>query len=358
MGACKCSPESQRMRIKSMTFPMNPPFVMGEISGEYLGWIDEYLAILGVYLVAIEAKYEDEIESLGIKSNMSQIAMFIIGIRANYWYFITSERSRAMSEVQFTQRMHLISAHIVDKDTKHLHEIDTAFKSLSHKNVWWETFLHHLATFYRRLRSTRYVILGTENIPKNKKKEFDLFEHLHENAMLNLSKSVEILLPMSPSKKLGDLLPGFLAQLSSDQNCMVCNLNIGGKRAQFQLYRLNLLRQYVRGEITEIECKANPDYKELGDFNEDECFAYCLSAIRPGCVGDNFINFNKFNQLICDCEDQLLKRFREFIVTGMCHCCQVYYIERPDEGNPNSFGNVFLKCTRVKSLNGLAVQTV
>merc|ERR1712130_118019 len=235
MGACKCSPESQRMRIKSMTFPMNPPFVMGEISGEYLGWIDEYLAILGVYLVAIEAKYEDEIESLGIKSNMSQIAMFIIGIRANYWYFITSERSRAMSEVQFTQRMHLISAHIVDKDTKHLHEIDTAFKSLSHKNVWWETFLHHLATFYRRLRSTRYVILGTENIPKNKKKEFDLFEHLHENAMLNLSKSVEILLPMSPSKKLGDLLPGFLAQLSSDQNCMVCNLNIGGKRAQFQL---------------------------------------------------------------------------------------------------------------------------
>jgi len=124
-----------------------------------------------------------------------------------------------------------------------------------------------------------------------------------------------------------------------------------------QLYRLNLLRQFVRGEITEIECKANPDYKELGDFNEDECFAYCLSAIRPGCVGDNFIHFNKFNQLICDCGDQLLKRFREFIVTGMCHCCQVYYIERPDEGNPNSFGNVFLKCTRVKSINGLAVQT-
>jgi len=234
-AACNCSPEWQRKMIKNMTFPMNPPFVMGEISGEYLGWIDEYLAILGVYLVAIEAKYEDEIESLGIKSNMSQIAMFIIGIRANYWYFITSERSRAMSEVLFTQRMHLISPHIVDKDTKHLHEIDTAFKTLNQKNVWWETFLHHFAAFYRRLRRTRYVLFNTEDIPKNKKKEFDIFENLHDNAILHLSKSVEILLPMSPGKKLGDLLPGFLFQLSSDQKCHICKINIGGKRAQYQL---------------------------------------------------------------------------------------------------------------------------
>merc|ERR1711874_213972 len=128
---------------------------MGEISGEYLGWIDEYLAILGVYLVAINIKYEDEIESLGIKSNLSHIAMFIIGIRADYWTFVTCERSRAMSEVQLNQRMHLIGKHISDKDTKILYEIDTAFKTLDQKNVWWETFLHHLAAFYRRLRRTR-----------------------------------------------------------------------------------------------------------------------------------------------------------------------------------------------------------
>ena len=234
-ATCKCSPESQRMRIKTMTFPMQPPFVMGEISGEYLGWIDEYLAILGVYLVAIEAKYEDEIESLGIKSNMSQIAMFIIGVRANYWYFITSEKSRAMSEVQFTQRMHMISTHIVDKDTKHLHEIDTAFKTLNNKNVWWETFLHHLAGFYRRLRRTRYVLFNTESIPKNKKKEFSIFENLHDSAILNLSRSVEILLPTSPSKKLGDLVPGFLVLLTSGTKCYVCDVDIGGKRAQYQL---------------------------------------------------------------------------------------------------------------------------
>jgi len=830
-ATCSCSPESQRMRIKTMTFPMNPPFVMGEISGEYLGWIDEYLAILGVYLVAIEAKYEDEIESLGIKSNMSQIAMFIIGIRANYWYFITSERSRAMSEVQFTQRMHVISTHIVDRDTKHLHEIDTAFKTLNQKNIWWETFLHQLAGFYRRLRITRYVLFNTETLPKNKKKEFDIFDNLHDNAIMNLSRSVEILLPSSPSKKLGDLLPGFLVDLSSDTRCFICKMNIGGTKAQYQLqipidqnlwnvhhsktleeimlvrfpklpiifedmgdkglmvtcgtnincntkalqvqleyyemitkaninfafksqkcegclryayeshrcsgcrsvrycsqdclvddwkvhqmqckefakdgtketigsrklegddkkayfdqcvywlgkcdpivkvilsswkdknigyeeiceiepdkkkkkkkkkvvpegasnietensseakeveietkvdnpksvdakersgpkvtmvsaaafkstilsanlsglfengvkvvvcslgengkginmkpfitededgnktvhkenipenqrrkspekeikkdekekqspsqspagkrkengqekkkrtgkdlllslksenlekvkkiihqhrsntmhgkhfeirhiknqgwlnekmcqvidvepkdqdlldprvvcklkdenkqfslrqtnlvdicadiddiagtqcveghtfrksssnlstpfvkkmlkeliawavetkqsrpdqvYRLGLLQQYVLGELKELSCKDNPDYGELENVSEDDCLVACLGAIRPGCVGDTIIHFNKFNQLICDCEDQLIKRFREFIVSGMCHCCQGYYIERQDEENPNNdpFGNIFVKCTRVKSLDGLTLRT-
>jgi len=812
-ATCNCSPKSQRMRTKTMNFPMQPPFIMGEISGEYLGWIDEYLAILGVYLVAIEAKYEDEIESLGIKSNMSQIAMYIIGIRANYWYFITSEKSRAMSEVQFTQRMHMISTHIVDKDTKHLQEIDTAFKTMNQKNVWWETFLHQLAGFYRRLRRTRYVLFNTDSISTHKKREFSIFENLHDNAMVNLSRSVEILLPTSPNKKLGDLVPGFLVHLSTGTKCYICNVDIGGKRAQYQLqvpidqnlwsvnhsntleeimlirypklpiifedmdekglvvtcgtntncntmalqiqleyyemitkanikfavksqkcqgclryayeshrcsgcrsvrycsqeclvddwkvhqvnckdyaensdmesigcrklegsqkkeyfdqcvywlgkcdpivkvilsswkdknigydqlcekepskkkkkkkqiqdkgakkeeteekkndiveeidtqsdtpeedsekeisgpkvtiissssfkskfmkeklaglfetgvkvivcslgsngkdldmkpfitedqegnktvhkenipekqrikspeivtklngkiseettshcskdhiiplkpenlekiekiiqqhrnntmlgkhfeirhiknqgwlnekicqvidvepkdqdlfdprvvcklkgedkqfslkqtnlvdicadmdgvagthcveghifrksnqnltnsfvskmlkklicwasetnqtrpdqvYRVKELAKYISGEVKELGCKDNPDYGDFKAMQEGDCFAACLAAVRPGCVGDNLIHFNRFNQLCCECDDQLIKRFREYIVTGMCHCCQGYYIERQDEDNPDPFGNIFVKCTRVKSLDGLTLRT-
>jgi len=120
-----------------------------------------------------------------------------------------------------------------------------------------------------------------------------------------------------------------------------------------------LLQQYVLGELKELSCKDNPDYGELENVSEDDCLVACLGAIRPGCVGDTIIHFNKFNQLICDCEDQLIKRFREFIVSGMCHCCQGYYIERQDEENPNNdpFGNIFVKCTRVKSLDGLTLRT-
>ena len=88
-------------------------------------------------------------------------------------------------------------------------------------------------------------------------------------------------------------------------------------------FRLGELEKYVAGEVRELSCKDNPDYGGLENMGEEECFSACLAAVRPGCVGDNFIHFSKFNQLICECEDQLIKRFREFIVTGMCHCCQV-----------------------------------
>jgi len=130
-----------------------------------------------------------------------------------------------------------------------------------------------------------------------------------------------------------------------------------------QVYRLGLLQQYVRGEIAVIECKANPDYKEIGDLNnnEDKWFAYCLSAIRPGCVGDNFINFYKFNQCICDCDDQLFKRFRQFIVSGMCHCCQVYYIEKTHKENPGQHqdhNNVDVDVDAAVEVSEVAVDSV
>ena len=84
----------------------------------------------------------------------------------------------------------------------------------------------------------------------------------------------------------------------------------------------------MAGEVKEIPCKDNPNFEEVlsqEDWNEEdsEFFSTCLAAVRPGCVGDNFVNFNRFNYLTCECKEQLVKRFREFVVTGMCHACQV-----------------------------------
>ena len=230
-ATCNCSPQSRKLRVKTMTFPMQSPFIMGEISGEYLGWIDEHLATLGIYLVSIEAKYQDEIKELEIKGNMDEIAMFILGIRANYWYYVTSEKNRAMSQVLFAQKLHEIS----HDDTTDLLKVDTAFKKLKSKSVWWETFLFQLAAFYRRLRQTRYILLNTDSIPPKRKKEFSKFEELHRHALGNLSISVEMLLPFAPSKRPGDLLPSFFVVLSSGTRCSICSINIGGNKAQYQL---------------------------------------------------------------------------------------------------------------------------
>ena len=89
--------------------------------------------------------------------------------------------------------------------------------------------------------------------------------------------------------------------------------------------RLEAVQKYLTGEEKVISCMANPQYGTLESMTEDECFSACLAAVRPGCVGDTLVDFNHFNQAMCSCSDQLMKRFREFVVTGMCHLCQVLY---------------------------------
>merc|ERR1711978_527235 len=89
-----------------------------------------------------------------------------------------------------------------------------------------------------------------------------------------------------------------------------------------------------------------------------------LAALRPGCIGDGTVDFtrwmillfltslkpfSRFGEILCGCRelcDQLRRRFKEFLITGMCVFCQIYYIERqPLEAEK---GNIFLGETFVK----------
>jgi len=123
-----------------------------------------------------------------------------------------------------------------------------------------------------------------------------------------------------------------------------------------QLHRLNLLQKYLKGEVTSLACKDNPDFTSLTSLTEEQTFSACLAAVRPGCVGDTMVHFSRFNQLVCECDLQLVKRFREYIVSGMCHACQAYYIERQEVEQAAPYGSVFVKCSRVKSLDGLELR--
>ena len=213
---------------------MQAPFTLGELSGEYQGWIDQYLALLSTYIITLEQKYEKEISMLDIRSNITEVAMFIAGSRASYWYLCTNEKVRAMSEVLFTQRMltKTTDTRFVNNSVNHLYIVDKAFKCFPEKNVWWETFLHHFASFYRRLRRTRYLLMNTESIPKHKKKELFCLTDLYESSIMYLTRPVETLLPEVSH---GALDPGFFIDLPQDQKCYVCAVEIGGKKAQLQL---------------------------------------------------------------------------------------------------------------------------
>lgn len=155
----------------------------------------------------------------------------------------------------------------------------------------------------------------------------------------------------------GHLIKGSISTMSKTQvmkrlNHVITWATKSGENRPDQLYRLRIVKQVIAGDVGEIPCMANPDYGSVSTMNEQECFSACLSALRPGCVGNGFVNFELFNQLICECEEQLVKRFREFIVTGMCHSCQSYYIEQEIEDR-SRYGSIFVQCSRARHLGGI-----
>jgi len=91
------------------------------------------------------------------------------------------------------------------------------------------------------------------------------------------------------------------------------------------------------------------DFPEEGDLAEIDPMSATLAALRPGCIGDGTVDFTRFGEILCGCRelcDQLRSRFKEFLITGMCVFCQIYYIERqPLEAEK---GNIFLGETFVK----------
>ena len=56
---CNCRPEDQDRELNSLAYPFHPPFQFGEITGHYLGWIDEVLAKLFNLLIGILGKFHE-----------------------------------------------------------------------------------------------------------------------------------------------------------------------------------------------------------------------------------------------------------------------------------------------------------
>ena len=92
-------------------------------------------------------------------------------------------------------------------------------------------------------------------------------------------------------------------------------------------YRIGLLEKYLNDDKTEVPCMPFPEL----DVGSCDQFVKTVASNRPRCMGNNIVQFQKFGDVICDCGDQLWKRFREFIVSGMCHLCQVSFFERAME---------------------------
>ena len=100
-----------------------------------------------------------------------------------------------------------------------------------------------------------------------------------------------------------------------------------------QKFRVECLQKYLTGELTEIPCKLHPDYPPLAECDHATRFSALVAAVRPGCVGDNLVHLASLRTVRCECHTSHggdLARWKEFIVSGQCLACQLWYIERAD----------------------------
>jgi len=116
----------------------------------------------------------------------------------------------------------------------------------------------------------------------------------------------------------------------------------------FRLLKLNRVLENDQYSVVQLNCMDFPEESDMAGICPKSA---ALAAVRPGCIGDGLVDFTRFGQLMCGCDDkeQLVNRFREYLVSGMCHLCQVYYIEKKIQEQEGEYliGRMFAKLSRL-----------
>jgi len=241
---CRCTSDNKFEEMRDCTYPMEPPFILGELSGKYLGWIDTSLSYLGLLFGAWSRKYEEEINQHDLNDDIKHIKKFIFEMRGGYWYYATIERSREMTDYLFGQWAITQSVKFANEENGHMANVEKAFRAPNKqrlgRKVWWETFIFHLSEFFRKIKDIRYLKLDLQKFPED---ELHMLKQSYSDAMWNLSQPASIMLPVKRTD--GVIEESFLVQLPEGTKCMVCYENLEGKKAQWYL-------QY--GEVSKVEC--------------------------------------------------------------------------------------------------------
>ena len=90
------------------------------------------------------------------------------------------------------------------------------------------------------------------------------------------------------------------------------------------LFRVKYITEYLESKST---C-ASVDKIPCMHIIPVDAMTQMLANAKPPCVGGGTVDFAKFNDFMCDCDNQLEARFKEFVISGMCNMCQAWYIER------------------------------
>ena len=223
-ASCKCTKEDKNNLEHGVAYPMQCPFEMGEMTGEFYGWIDKKLSVLSFFLTGIMHRFPE------LKDVMVDLVLLVLGMRATYWYLATSEKKSYITEVLFTTNV----TKDKDKENKMFLRADMMIATTNKKNVWWETFLFHMADFYKRLGWTKYLSFDIVLADARKRKEFLGLEAIHSHAVSWLEQPIKLPHETTLPNQAG-AISDLLTLLSEGTKCNSCQRDLGGMKATWML---------------------------------------------------------------------------------------------------------------------------
>ena len=153
-------------RNKKEDYPWQCPYQLGECTGEYIGWIDEYLAkidqLLSMTVTIFGGKFNPSVQL-----NYTNMRSEFVDLRAWYWYYssIMKEDSSALVDLLFSR----LAFFVINKRRRNgnfpFAVLDDHFKEGdSSSPPLWESLIEFVSRFYHRLRMAKYSIINLGEI--------------------------------------------------------------------------------------------------------------------------------------------------------------------------------------------------
>ena len=138
--------------------PRQCPYLLGEQSGQFVGWIDEYLSHLDDMLTtSIRASSRKWQKIPRVVKNYLELQSMFLDLRSWYWFYksLVKNETPEIAEVLFAEVLFAV------EDNSAYEILDNymqgcGFQALS----WWEAFLDTVGRFYNGVRMAKYSIIN------------------------------------------------------------------------------------------------------------------------------------------------------------------------------------------------------
>ena len=232
-------------------YPVQFPFQLGDNTGVFMGWIDEYIYnMTKLFMKIFETVNCGNMLLFRVAGN--DVYEYLEKMRARYWGYVMTERSRHVSEIHFAQEA-------LDSLPKFGPWSGEAFTQMNNamiersenERTVWEQFLASISEFFKRLRKVKYYCLNVENISERKREKYEGFLLLH--SLQTGEDRQELHFRPDSSFPLMTVLPAGVS-------CAACQVSLAGQEAQHQLQHPTLpwLADYDQEDLVLLRFPGRP----------------------------------------------------------------------------------------------------